>query len=119
MSAQEPEVSGWAIGGIAFAATLMVLIGAFQVIAGLGALFNDDFFVVTRNCAFDLDITAWGWIHLIFGLVILATGIGLYGRREWAGVTGLVLVMLSAIAASTGRYGTVTKPSVASASVML
>ncbi len=98
MSMQEPEVSGWAIGGIAFAATLMVLIGAFQVIAGLGALFNDDFFVVTRNYAFDLDITAWGWIHLIFGLVILATGIGLYGRREWAGVTGLVLVMLSAIA---------------------
>ena len=83
---------------IAFAATLMVLIGAFQVIAGLGALFNDDFFVVTRNYAFDLDITGWGWIHLIFGLVILATGIGLYGRREWAGVRGLVLVMLSAIA---------------------
>jgi hypothetical protein len=98
MSMQEPEVSEWAIGGIAFAATLMVLIGAFQVIAGLGALFNDDFFVVTRNYAFDLDITAWGWIHLIFGLVILATGVGLYGRREWAGVTGLVLVMLSAIA---------------------
>jgi hypothetical protein len=98
MSMQEPEVSEWAIGGIAFAATLMVLIGAFQVIAGLGALFNDDFFVVTRNYAFDLDITAWGWIHLIFGLVILATGVGLYGRREWAGVTGLMLVMLSAIA---------------------
>jgi hypothetical protein len=98
MSMQEPEVSEWAIGGIAFAATLMVLIGAFQVIAGLGALFNDEFFVVTRNYAFDLDITAWGWIHLIFGLVILATGVGLYGRREWAGVTGLMLVMLSAIA---------------------
>ena len=54
--------------------------------------------MVTRNYAFDLDLTAWGWIHLIFGIVILATGIGLYGRREWAGVMGLVLVMLSAIA---------------------
>jgi hypothetical protein len=67
-----------------------------QVIAGLAAVINDEFFVVSRNYAFDLDVSTWGWIHLVFGLVLLVAGFGLFGRRTWAGVTALFLAMLSA-----------------------
>ena len=91
------QVSGWAIGGISFAAIMMLLIGSFQAIAGLAAIFNDEFFVVTRNYTFDLDVTAWGWIHLIIGIVVLATGFGLFARSTWAGVTGILICALSAI----------------------
>jgi hypothetical protein len=91
------EVSGWAVGGVVFAASMMVLIGVFQALAGLVAIFDDSFYVVTRNYTFDLDVTAWGWIHLIIGLVILFTGFGLFARRTWAGVTAIMLAMLSAI----------------------
>ena len=94
---ESPPVSGWAIGGIAFAATIMVLIGVFQALAGLVAIFNDEFYVVTRNYTFDLDVTAWGWIHLVVGLLVLATGFGLFARRAWAGVTAIMLCMLSAL----------------------
>jgi hypothetical protein len=99
-SGQRPQqdVSGWAVGGIVFAASMMVLIGVFQVIAGLVAIFNDTFYVVARNYTFDLDVTAWGWIHLIVGLLVLFTGFGLFARRTWAGVTAIVLAMLSALA---------------------
>ena len=93
----EEDVSGWAVGGIAFAGTIMVMIGAFQAMQGLVAIFNDEFFVVARNYTFDLDVTAWGWIHLIIGLVILATGFGLFARSTWAGVTAIFICMLSAI----------------------
>ena len=93
----EDDVSGWAVGGIAFAGTVMVMIGTFQVLEGLVALFNDEFFVVTRNYTFDLDVTAWGWIHLIIGIVVLATGFGLFARSTWAGVTGIMICALSAI----------------------
>ena len=93
----EEDVSGWAVGGIAFAGTVMVMIGTFQVLEGLVALFNDEFFVVTRNYTFDLDVTAWGWIHLIIGIVVLATGFGLFARSTWAGVTGIMICALSAI----------------------
>jgi hypothetical protein len=93
----EEDVSGWAVGGIAFAGTVMVMIGTFQVLQGLVALFNDEFFVVTRNYTFDLDVTAWGWIHLIIGIVVLATGFGLFARSTWAGVTGIIICALSAI----------------------
>ncbi len=91
------DVSGWALGAIAFAATIMTLIGVFQALTGLVALFNDDFYVVTANYTFDLDVTAWGWIHLILGLAVLATGLGLFARATWAGVTAIILCMLSAL----------------------
>jgi hypothetical protein len=93
-----PQVSGWAMGGIAFAGTMMVLIGVFQALAGLVAIFDDEFYVVTQNYTFDLDVSAWGWIHLVIGLAILATGFGLFGRRPWAGITAIMLCMLSALA---------------------
>jgi uncharacterized membrane protein len=96
---QRPEpVSGWAMGGVTFAAAMLGLIGVFQVIAGLAAIIDDDFFVVARNYSFDIDTTAWGWIHLIIGAVLLMTCVGLIGGKLWAGMTAIVLALLSAIA---------------------
>ena len=96
---REPEqpISGWAAGGIGFAATLAVLVGTFQVLQGLVAIFNDDFYIVTRNYTFDLDVSAWGWIHLLIGLVMLGVGFGLYARALWAVIGGLAIAMLSAL----------------------
>lgn len=91
------EVSGWAVGGLAFAGTMMILIGVFQALAGLVAIFNDEFYVVARNYTFDLDVTVWGWIHLLVGLGILAVGLGLFARQAWAGVAAIMLCMLSAL----------------------
>jgi hypothetical protein len=96
-SYRDPEVSGWAVGGITFAACILTLIGMFQVVAGLAAIFKDSFFVVTKNYAFDLDVTAWGWIHLLIGILLVFTGWGLFSRATWAGVTAIVLAMLSAV----------------------
>ena len=93
----EQPISGWAAGGITFAACVLVLIGAFQIIAGLAAIFEDEFYVVSQNYVFDLDVSAWGWIHLLLGVLLVVTGFGLFSRSTWAGVTALVLVMLSAV----------------------
>jgi hypothetical protein len=76
---------------------MLTLIGVFQLIAGLVAVLNDEFFVVARNYTFDLDVTAWGWLHLIIGALMVVVGMGLFGRRTWAGVTGIMLAMLSAV----------------------
>jgi hypothetical protein len=42
-------------------------------------------------------VSAWGWIHLLVGAAVLATGVGLYGRRTWAGVAAIMLAMFSAV----------------------
>jgi hypothetical protein len=61
------------------------------VIAGLVAIIDDNFYVVTRNYTFDLDTSGWGWIHLILGALLVATGIGLFARQTWAGLTAIFL----------------------------
>ena len=96
--ASDRAVSGLAVGGIWFAASVMTLIGGFQIVAGLAAVIDDQFYVVTRNYAFDLDVTAWGWVHLVLGVLLVACGIGLFRRSAWAGVTAIFLAMLSAFA---------------------
>ena len=95
--ATEQQISGWAASGITFAATMAVLVGTFQVMQGLVAVFNDDFYVVTRNYTFDLDVSAWGWIHLLIGVVMLGVGFGLYARALWAVIGGMAVAMLSAL----------------------
>ena len=94
----DQEVSGWAIGGITFAAVAIMLIGGFQVIAGLAAIFDDEFFVIGRNYTFELDTTVWGWIHLLIGVLLLVTCWGLFTGAVWAMVTAIFLASLSALA---------------------
>jgi hypothetical protein len=91
------DVSGWAVGGIVFAATILMLIGIFHAVAGLVAIIDDDFYVVTRNYTFDLDTTAFGWIHLLVGILLVIVAWGLFARSAWAGVTAIFLAALSAV----------------------
>jgi hypothetical protein len=90
--------SGWAVGFILFAAIMMIMAGVFQAIAGLVAIFENEFYVATRNYLFQFDATTWGWIHLLVGLLVAFAGWGLLSGRTWARVVGITLAMLSAIA---------------------
>jgi len=53
------EVSPWAVSFLILASALMVIGGIFHFIEGLAAVINDDFFVVVRGYAFDMDVTTW------------------------------------------------------------
>jgi hypothetical protein len=94
-----PEpVSGWAVGGVFFAGILMIVIGIFEAIAGLAAIIENEFFVVSQNYTFELDVTAWGWIHLILGIVVALAGFYVFSGRTWARVVGITLAILAAVA---------------------
>jgi hypothetical protein len=95
--AQE-EPSGAAVGFILFAAIMMIMVGVFQAIQGIIAIFENEFYVATRNYLFQFDATTWGWIHLLVGLLVAFAGWGLLSGRTWARVVGLTVVLLSALA---------------------
>ena len=89
MTTSGSQPSGWAIGGVVFAATMMIMVGIFQAFQGLAAILNDEFFVRVGDYAFNVDVTTWGWIHLILGIVVAAAGFYLFsgsalgrGRRR-------------------------------------
>ena len=90
--------SGWAVGFILFAAIMMMMTGVFQALAGLIAIFENEFYVATRNYLFKFDATTWGWIHLILGVVVALAGWGLLSGRTWARAVAITLAVLSAIA---------------------
>ena len=87
------EYSGW----IAFAGVMMFLLGSLNAIWGLGAILNDDVVVVGGQGALILDITTWGWVHLILGSLIALVGVGLITGNPAARVAGVFLVALNAI----------------------
>ncbi len=84
-----PPVGGERSTWIAFAGVMMIIIGSLDVIWGLAAIFNDEVVVVGGHGALIFDITAWGWIQLIVGILIGITGLGLLvgnTAARWAGV---------------------------------
>lgn len=86
-----------AIGITIFAATMMIMIGIFQAIQGLVALFNDTFYVVGEKWVFEFDVTAWGWIHLLLGVVVAFAGFFLLQGAVWARTIGVIVAMVSAV----------------------
>ena len=67
------QTNGFAVGLTLFAAIMMMLVGVFQAIQGVVALFNDTFYVVGEKWTFSFDVTTWGWVHLVMG-----------AHRSWA-----------------------------------
>ncbi len=94
----ETSYSGWAVGWAGFAGVMLIIIGIFDIIQGLVALFNDEFYVITREWVFEFDITAWGWIQLIVGIILIASGIGIFSGNVAGRTVGVIVAGLAAIA---------------------
>jgi hypothetical protein len=63
--------TGWA-GWIVFAGVMLAVVGLLEAIAGLTALFGDDYFVVRSDALIvSVDYSTWGWMHLAQGAVAL------------------------------------------------
>ena len=90
----EDGFSGWAW----FTGGLMVLVGLFQIMAGIVALASADYYTVpSRDLLIDASYSTWGWVHLLLGIVAVVTGGGLAFGVLAARVVGIALAGLSAI----------------------
>ena len=87
----------WALGGAAFAGVMLATLGAFQALQGIAAIADDEVYVRGIKYAYQFDLTTWGWIHLILGVIAVATGIGILAQQTWANAVGIVIAFLSAL----------------------
>ncbi len=90
--------TGWAVGLALFAGALMLMTGAFQIIAGIAAILEDDVYAVVNNYAFKVDLTAWGWIHVALGVLVGVAGFFVFTGKAWARAVGITVAALVAIA---------------------
>jgi hypothetical protein len=92
------DVTGW-VGWIVFAGFFMIINGIFGGLQGLSALLRDQtYFVVGENGLLTFNYTAWGWIHLILGIVLIFVGIFLLRGAGWARILAVIIVGIHMIA---------------------
>ena len=85
------SMAGW----ISFAGILMVILGGLAFFEGLIALLRDNYYVATGEGFLVFDLTAWGWIMLLWGIILAFVGLGLLGGAGWARWTAIVLVSIN------------------------
>ena len=88
------SMAGW----IGFAGILLLVVGAIDFMQGLIALFEDEYYVVTQSGFLAVDLTAWGWIMMIWGVLLVLGGLGLLSAQGWARWFTIVVVCLNFIA---------------------
>lgn len=84
-SRDERQPTGWTV----FAAVVLLIIGALDALYGLAAILNNEVVIVGGNGVIIADVTTWGWVHLILGIILGLTGLGLLAGNagaRWAAV---------------------------------
>lgn len=88
---------GW-YGFIGFAATIMLVLGSFHAMAGLAALLRDDYFLVPEDqLLVATSYTAWGWTHLVLGVLVAVAGGALFMGALWARLVAVTVAAISAL----------------------
>lgn len=91
------EVTGWT-GWVYFAGILMVIMGILSAVQGLTALLRGSFYTAHQGTLIVFNMTTWGWVHLILGIVVLMAGSAVMNGRTWGRVIGILLAGFSLIA---------------------
>ncbi len=94
MSTKQEVAAGTSI----VAAIVLITVGVLQFFQGIAALAKDEVFVVGVQYVYKFDLTTWGWIHLILGVVVVLVGIALLTGATWARIVGVILLALSIVA---------------------
>jgi dolichyl-phosphate-mannose--protein O-mannosyl transferase len=91
------ERSSMAVGFTYFAAVIMMLAGVFNIIEGLAGVVHNDFYTITSNYVFHFNASAWGWINLLVGVVVLLAAYGLFTGAIWARTVGVIMAAITAL----------------------
>ncbi|MFF0199736.1 hypothetical protein [Streptomyces sp. NPDC005017] len=97
-SADPGERTPWVSGGVLFAGVLMLCNGVLAVLQGIAAVADDDVYGRIGSYVYELDLTGWGWIHVVLGVLVAVTGGGLLKDAVWARPVGIFLAALSLVA---------------------
>jgi hypothetical protein len=95
---EQSNYSGGAVGLTVFASVILMIGGTFQFLSGLAAVIDDESFIVTEDYILKLDTTAWGWIHLLLGIVLFLAGMSLLKGAVWARTVAVIVASISAVA---------------------
>ncbi len=89
---EEPPGSGW----VAFAGVMIAIVGVLNIIYGIAAISNSNFFVQGTNYILS-SLNTWGWVLLITGIIQFCAALAIFGRVEWGRWVGILTASVNAI----------------------
>lgn len=98
MTSPDQRESPWASGLTVAAATFLMIAGVWHALAGIAAIVHDDVYLATPQYIYSFDLTAWGWVHLLLGVLLIVAGFAVLKGQMWARVVGITMAGLSMIA---------------------
>ena len=93
MESQDSSWSGW----IVFAAFVLVIVGALDILQGFVGILKDEYVVATPKGLAIVDVTTWGWMTLLWGVLLVLVGLGLLGGAGWSRWFAIIGVAVNAI----------------------
>ena len=91
------ESTPLAYGVTVFAGVVLATLASLQILQGLAAVLKDDVYVRGVEYTYKFDVSTWGWIHLLIGVIGVAVGFGILYGQVWATVGGLAIAVVSAL----------------------
>lgn len=95
---EHPVRQGIAAGTTIAAAALLLIAGVASLVQGISAVAADELFVVGVEYTYAFDVTTWGWIHIVVGILVIVAAFGLFMGAAWARMAGIALAGLSILA---------------------
>lgn len=89
---EEPPGTGW----VAFAGVMIAIVGVLNIIYGIAAISNSRFFVHETTYILS-DLSTWGWVLLITGIIQFCAALAIFGRVEWGRWVGILTASVNAI----------------------
>ena len=84
-------------GTTTFAGVMLITVATFQILEGIAAIAEDTVFVSGVKYTYEFDVTTWGWIHLVVGIIAVAVGLGILAGQAWGMLAGIVIAFVSAL----------------------
>ena len=94
--AKNTNSNAWACWTV-FASFMMIMIGFFQALVGLTAIIRDEFYVVVPNALISVDVTTWGWVHLLLSILVIFAGYAVMDGKVWGRTVGVLLALGGAV----------------------
>jgi hypothetical protein len=79
------------------AGAMMTLSGALSIVMGVSAVAQDSLLATSSGYTYWFDLTTWGILHLVVGVLLVVTGLGVVADKSWGRGAGAAVTAISLI----------------------
>jgi hypothetical protein len=79
------------------AGVLLLIASLLDLLQGASAVAEDELYTQAKEYLYEMDLTAWGWIHIVIGVLGAVVAVAILARRTWGLVAGLAVAVVGIV----------------------